>query len=428
MQEPPELALEFHRRLAAGDVDVVFGHRTRRTDGWWSQLASQSFWSLYRRFVVKDMPKGGIDMFGCTRQVRDRLLELTEVNTNLIALLFWLGFRRGFVPYERRARAEGRSGWTLGRKIGYALDSIFSFTDLPIRALLILGAFGTTAAVIGGATVFVFWLLGRVPVLGYTPLMLVITFFGGLTALGLGIIGQYLWLSLQNARRRPNFVVKNIEKFGELTIAIGIAIAMICHCRFPISDCRLPRSCERVRIAPMLEQMLGTHRIYVHPQALCESRSIGENTRIWAFAHVLPGATIGAECNVCDHVFIENDVVIGDRVTIKCGVQLWDGLRVGDDVFIGPNATFSNDKYPRSKQHHPALETHIGRGASIGGGAVVLPGLRIGARAMVGAGAVVTHDIPARAIVSGNPARIVGYVDTQQTQSGRARCRPASRP
>ena len=120
------------------------------------------------------------------------------------------------MPYERRARAEGRSGWTLGRKIGYALDSIFSFTDLPIRALLILGAFGTTAAVIGGATVFVFWLLGRVPVLGYTPLMLVITFFGGLTALGLGIIGQYLWLSLQNARRRPNFVVKNIEKFGRL--------------------------------------------------------------------------------------------------------------------------------------------------------------------------------------------------------------------
>ena len=196
-------------------MDVVFGHRTRRTDGWWSQLASQSFWSLYRRFVVKDMPKGGIDMFGCTRQVRDRLLELTEVNTNLIALLFWLGFRRGFVPYERRARAEGRSGWTLGRKIGYALDSIFSFTDLPIRALLILGAFGTTAAVVGGATVFVFWLLGRVPVLGYTPLMLVITFFGGLTALGLGIIGQYLWLSLQNARRRPSFVVKNIEKFGD---------------------------------------------------------------------------------------------------------------------------------------------------------------------------------------------------------------------
>jgi UDP-2-acetamido-3-amino-2,3-dideoxy-glucuronate N-acetyltransferase len=153
--------------------------------------------------------------------------------------------------------------------------------------------------------------------------------------------------------------------------------------------------------------------ILLHPQSLCESQTVGHGTRIWAFAHVLPGAVIGADCNVCDHVFIENDVVIGDRVTIKSGVQLWDGVRLGDDVFVGPNATFSNDKYPRSKQHQARVErTDVGRGASIGAGAVILPGVRIGARAMVGAGAVVTHDVPARAIVSGNPARIVGYVDT----------------
>jgi acetyltransferase-like isoleucine patch superfamily enzyme len=154
--------------------------------------------------------------------------------------------------------------------------------------------------------------------------------------------------------------------------------------------------------------------IYIHPQALCEASAIGENTRVWAFARAAR-ATIGKDCNICDHVFIENDVVIGDRVTIKCGVQLWDGLRVADDVFIGPNVTFSNDKYPKSKQYQSKVqETHIGRGASIGGGAAILPGLRIGARAMVGAGAVVTHDVPARAIVSGNPARIVGYVDTKR--------------
>ena len=153
----------------------------------------------------------------------------------------------------------------------------------------------------------------------------------------------------------------------------------------------------------------------IHPRALCESRQIGDGTRIWAFAHVLPGAVIGRNCNVCDHVFIENDVTIGDRVTIKCGVQLWDGLRVGDDVFIGPNATFSNDRFPRSRQHQASPEqTFIAQGASIGAGAVVLPGLKIGAHAMVGAGAVVTHDVPSRAIVSGNPARIVGYVDTQR--------------
>ena len=209
LQEPPQLVLEFYRLLKSGEADVVFGHRTRRADAWFSQVLSEWFWSVYRRFVLKDMPKGGIDVFGCTRQVRDELLELKELNTNLIALLFWLGFRRRFVPYERRARLEGRSAWTIARKFRYALDSVFSFTDLPIKALLLLGAAGTAAACVAGVTVFVVWSLGRIPVLGYTPLMLVISFFGGLTALGLGIIGQYLWLSLQNARSRPSFVVKS---------------------------------------------------------------------------------------------------------------------------------------------------------------------------------------------------------------------------
>jgi UDP-2-acetamido-3-amino-2,3-dideoxy-glucuronate N-acetyltransferase len=163
----------------------------------------------------------------------------------------------------------------------------------------------------------------------------------------------------------------------------------------------------------MTDETSTAQGFFVHPQALCESATVGENTRIWAFAHVLPGATIGRDCNICDHVFIENDVVLGDRVTVKCGVQLWDGLRIGDDVFIGPNATFSNDKYPKSKQYQrEVLQTHVGRGASIGGSATILPGLRIGARAMVGAGSVVTHDVPPRAIVSGNPARVIGYADT----------------
>ena len=157
---------------------------------------------------------------------------------------------------------------------------------------------------------------------------------------------------------------------------------------------------------------------FIHHLALCESANVGAGTRVWAFAHILKGAVVGADCNICDHVFIENDVVIGDRVTIKSGVQLWDGLRIADDVFVGPNATFSNDKYPRSKQYQAKVEaTHIGQGASIGAGAVILPGLRIGARAMVGAGAVVTHDVPAKAVVSGNPARIVGYVDAKPNRS-----------
>jgi len=153
---------------------------------------------------------------------------------------------------------------------------------------------------------------------------------------------------------------------------------------------------------------------FTHPQGICETTKVGEGTRVWAFAHVLPGAQIGQDCNICDHVFIENDVVLGDRVTVKCGVQLWDGLRVGDDVFIGPNATFANDKFPRSK-HYPErfATTTISDGASVGAGAVVLPGVRIGRNAMVGAGAVVTKDVPANAIVVGNPAVITGYSNAQ---------------
>jgi UDP-2-acetamido-3-amino-2,3-dideoxy-glucuronate N-acetyltransferase len=150
--------------------------------------------------------------------------------------------------------------------------------------------------------------------------------------------------------------------------------------------------------------------VFVHPQALLESRTVGPGTRIWAFAHVLPGAVLGRDCNICDHVFVENDVVVGDRVTVKCGVQLWDGIRVEDDAFLGPNVTFTNDRFPRSKQHLDRYpETVVKRGASIGANATILPGLTIGPGAMIGAGAVVTRNVPANAVVVGNPARIVRY-------------------
>ncbi len=153
-------------------------------------------------------------------------------------------------------------------------------------------------------------------------------------------------------------------------------------------------------------------KYFVHPQALCESKTIGAGTRVWAFAHILPGARIGKDCNICDQTFIENDVRVGDRVTVKCGVQLWDGLRVEDDVFIGPNATFANDHFPRSKRPpRNFLETVLHTGASIGANATILPGLSVGRSAMVGAGAVVVESVPAYAIVAGNPARIVGYCD-----------------
>jgi UDP-2-acetamido-3-amino-2,3-dideoxy-glucuronate N-acetyltransferase len=152
---------------------------------------------------------------------------------------------------------------------------------------------------------------------------------------------------------------------------------------------------------------------FIHQNAIVESTKIGKGTRVWAFAHVLPGATIGDDCNICDQTFIENDVIIGNRVTIKSGVQLWDGITIEDDAFIGPNATFTNDPFPRSKQYPQSYSrTLIRKGASIGANATILPGLSIGQQAMVGAGTVVTKDVPPFAIVVGNPARILGYVQT----------------
>jgi len=153
---------------------------------------------------------------------------------------------------------------------------------------------------------------------------------------------------------------------------------------------------------------------FIHTAAICESSNIGTDTRIWAFAHILKGAVIGNDCNICDHVFIENDVKIGNRVTIKCGVQIWDGIEIQDDVFIGPNASFTNDDFPRSKKYRTQpLRTFIHKGASIGANATILPGIEIGREAMIGAGAVVTGNVPPFAVVTGNPGRIVGYSDQE---------------
>jgi acetyltransferase-like isoleucine patch superfamily enzyme len=146
----------------------------------------------------------------------------------------------------------------------------------------------------------------------------------------------------------------------------------------------------------------------IHPTSDVQSKNIGAGTSIWQFCVVLPNAQIGEDCNICSHCLIENDVIVGDRVTVKCGVQLWDGLRVENDVFIGPNVTFTNDRHPRSKQYPEAFPlTVIRKGASIGANATILPGIGVGEGAMVGAGAVVTRDVAAGTTVVGNPAKLI---------------------
>jgi UDP-2-acetamido-3-amino-2,3-dideoxy-glucuronate N-acetyltransferase len=157
--------------------------------------------------------------------------------------------------------------------------------------------------------------------------------------------------------------------------------------------------------------------IMQHKSADVQSKSIGKDTNIWQFVVVLPQAVIGDNCNICSHCFIENDVIIADNVTIKSGVQLWDGIIIESKVFIGPNVTFSNDKYPRSKRYPDEFsKTTIKEGASIGAGATILPSITIGTKAMVGAGAVVTRNVPDNAIVVGNPAKIIGYVSAEENK------------
>lgn len=152
--------------------------------------------------------------------------------------------------------------------------------------------------------------------------------------------------------------------------------------------------------------------VKIHPMSDVQSDHIGEGTSVWQFVVVLPGARIGRNCNLCSHVFVENDVVVGDNVTVKCGVQLWDGVRIEDNVFIGPNATFTNDPFPRSKVYPESFGcTLVKRGASIGANATILPGVTLGENCLVGAGSVVTKDVPAGSVVAGNPARVIRRVD-----------------
>jgi polyisoprenyl-phosphate glycosyltransferase len=213
LQEPPELIVEFDRILRAGEHDVVVGRRTSRHDPPAARLASRAFWVLYRRFVQPEVPPGGVDVFAGQRRVRDQILRLREANSSIVALLFWTGFRRAEVPYERRRRGAGRSAWTLAKRFRYLADSVFGFTDLPIRLLLWVGALGLGTSVLFALAVIAARLSGAIVVPGYAATVVAITFFGGLNCFGLGIIGGYVWRAFENTKERPGYIVASRELY-----------------------------------------------------------------------------------------------------------------------------------------------------------------------------------------------------------------------
>jgi len=207
LQEPPELLVAFFRALEQNECDVAIGTRNARQDPPMSRLASGIFWGLYRRLVVRDMPEGGVDVFGCNRQFRDQLLLLEESRSSLIALIFWLGFRRKLVAYDRQVRQEGKSAWTFSKKLDYMMDSIFAFTDYPIRLLTRMGAIGSILSIGLGLMVAIARLTGAIDVPGYAATLLVVLVLGALNLLGLGLVGTYAWRGYENSKRRPLAVV-----------------------------------------------------------------------------------------------------------------------------------------------------------------------------------------------------------------------------
>jgi len=207
LQEPPELLVQFFKSLAEDECDVAIGTRSARNDPFFARIASGIFWNLYRKLVVKDMPEGGIDVFGCNNLFRQELLKLEESRSSLIALIFWLGFRRKPISYEREERLEGKSSWTFSKKVDYMMDSIFAFTDYPIRLLMKIGAVGSLLSICLAIIIAVARALGYIEVPGYAATILAILILGALNLFGLGLVGTYAWRGYENSKQRPLSVV-----------------------------------------------------------------------------------------------------------------------------------------------------------------------------------------------------------------------------
>lgn len=213
LQEPPELMEKFFAVLATGDADIAVGRRESREDPALSSLLSRTFWGLYRRVINPAIPRGGVDVFGCTREVAARLLSLGEAHTSLVGLLYWIGFRRVEVPYSRVQRTSGKSGWTLHKRVRYLLDSVFSFTDIPISLLSTVGLLGGALTTLAAIAVFISWITGHTTEVGYTPLMLVMLFSTFTLLSGLGIVGSYVWRTYENSKGRPGSLPLSHETF-----------------------------------------------------------------------------------------------------------------------------------------------------------------------------------------------------------------------
>lgn len=218
LQEPPELVLSFFEALENEPVDIVIAKRESRTDPILSRLASNAFWRLYKKFVVPEIPEGGVDVFACNLIFRNHLLVLDESHSSLVALLFWIGFRRKEVSYTRLARQHGASAWTFKKKYNYLKDSIFSFTDIPIKIVTWVGTIGFLFSVIMALIVFFGRLTGLVNVPGYSATVLTVIFFGAMNLLGLGIIGTYAWRTFENTKRRPSAIIRSQIDFPSTKI------------------------------------------------------------------------------------------------------------------------------------------------------------------------------------------------------------------
>lgn len=214
LQEPVELIQQFFVALASGDYDVAVGTRAGRKDPYVTKTASRMYWSLYKKWVQPEMPYGGVDIFACTRDVAEKFTHMDESHSSLVGLLFWLGYRRIEIPYERQERQHGKSAWSTKKKFIYLSDSIFSFTSLPITLILTVGFLGATAALVFALVTLVAWLSGAIVVPGYTTLMFVLLFATGSILFALGIVGTYVWRAYENTKNRPPSVVMMQQDFN----------------------------------------------------------------------------------------------------------------------------------------------------------------------------------------------------------------------